>query len=68
VIPGATILRIHLTKKEAGTTKPSDILVDQLRAIDNLRLVEKLGTLDKTSIKVLRENLAIILDSVKSAK
>ncbi|MES2374844.1 MAG: type II toxin-antitoxin system PemK/MazF family toxin [Bacteroidota bacterium] len=62
VIPEASILRIHLTKKEAGTTKPSDILVDQLRAIDNQRFVQKLGTLDKTSIKILRENLTIILD------
>lgn len=62
VIPEASILRIHLTKKEAGTTKPSDILVDQLRAIDNQRFVQKLGTLDKTSIKALKENLTIILD------
>jgi mRNA interferase MazF len=61
VIPGATILRIHLTKREAGTTKPSDILADQVRAIDNLRFVQKLGTLDKTSIKILKENLAILL-------
>ncbi len=62
VIPDASILRIHLTKKEAGTTKPSDILVDQVRAIDNQRFVKKLGALDKTSIEVLIENLKIILD------
>lgn len=62
VIPDASILRVHLSKKEAGTTKPSDILVDQVRAIDNKRFVEKLGTLDKTSMKTLRENLAILLD------
>src|SRR5882757_3976908 len=53
VIPDASILRVHLSKKEAGTTKPSDILVDQVRAIDNKRFVEKLGTLDKTSVKTL---------------
>ena len=62
VIPDASILRVHLSKKEAGTTKPSDILVDQVRAIDNKRFVEKLGTLDKASVKTLRENLAVLLD------
>ncbi len=62
VIPDASILRVHLTKKEAGTNKPSDILVDQVRAIDNKRFVEKLGTLDKTSSKMLRENLVILFD------
>jgi len=62
VIPDASILRVHLSKKEAGTTKPSDILVDQVRAIDNKRFVEKLGKLDNSSIKMLRENISILLD------
>jgi mRNA interferase MazF len=62
IIPDASILRVHLTKKEAGTTKPSDILVDHVRAIDNKRFVQKLGTLDKTSTKALRENLAVVFD------
>lgn len=62
IIPGASILRVHLSEKEAGTTKPSDILVDQLRAIDNKRFVEKTGTLEKSSVKALREGLGIVLD------
>ena len=62
VIPDASILRVHLTKKEAGTTKPSDILVDQVRAIDNQRFIQKLGMLDKASVKALRENLIILFD------
>jgi len=62
VIPDASILRVHLTKKEAGTTKPSDILVDQVKAIDNQRFIQKLGVLDKASVKVLRENLWILFD------
>ena len=32
-----SILRIHLAKGEAGNPDPSDILVDQIRAIDNTR-------------------------------
>jgi len=62
IIPDVSILRVHLSEKEAGTTKPSDILVDQLRAIDNKRFIEKTGTLEKTSVKVLREGLGIVLD------
>jgi len=62
IIPDASILRVHLSEKEAGTTKPSDIIVDQVRAIDNKRFVEKMGVLDKTSVKALRESLGILLD------
>ncbi|MES2332195.1 MAG: type II toxin-antitoxin system PemK/MazF family toxin [Bacteroidota bacterium] len=62
VIPDASILRVHLSKKEAGTTMLSDILVDQVRAIDNKRFIERMGTLNKASVKTLRENLAILLD------
>ncbi len=62
VIPDASVLRVHLSKKEAGTTKPSDVLVDQVRAVDNQRFKEKIGVIDKSSAKVLRENLLILLD------
>ena len=62
VIPDASILRVHLTKKEAGTTKPSDIMVDQVRAIDNQRCKERIGSLDKTSVKILRESLITVFE------
>lgn len=62
VIATASILRVHLTQKEAGTAQASDILVDQVRAIDNKRFVEKLGSLNQSSSKMLRENLAIVFD------
>ncbi len=58
--PGADLLRVHLSPREAGTVKPSDILIDQVRSIDNKRLLEKLGKLDKASVKLLRENLGIV--------
>jgi mRNA interferase MazF len=61
-IPDASILRVHLSEKEAGTRKPSDIIVDQVRAIDNKRFIEKIGALDKATVKALRESLGILLD------
>ena len=59
--PDADLLRIHLSPKEAGTLKPTDILVDQVRSIDNKRFIEKLGSLNKASAKLLKESLAILL-------
>ena len=58
----ADILRIHLKRNEGGLKKDSDILVDQLRAIDNRRLIKKLGIIsDRSRIKLLK-NISIILD------
>ncbi len=54
------ILRVHLKKGELD--KHSDILVDQIRAIDNRRLLKKLGQLTKERIEKLNHNLRIILD------
>jgi mRNA interferase MazF len=54
------ILRVHLRK--AQLDKPSDILVDQIRAIDNKRLKKRLGTLTKDQIQTLKTNIKIVLD------
>ena len=56
----AEILRVHLTKSQMQ--RQSDILVDQLRAIDNKRFIKKLGKLTSTQITKLRENIRIVLD------
>ena len=56
------ILRVHLKDKEAGLKKHSDILVDQLRAIDNRRLIERQGVLSGQSKLKLMINISIILD------
>ena len=39
-----------------------DILIKQLRAIDNKRLIKKIGELPDSSVETTRENLKIILD------
>jgi mRNA interferase MazF len=54
------ILRIHLDKKQLEQL--SDILVDQVRAIDNRRLVKKLGELTVEQKKLLKTSLRIVLD------
>jgi mRNA interferase MazF len=61
VIRGAEILRVHLSKKGMGLKKDSDILVDQIRAIDNRRFVKHLGELSPLDKAKLIENLKIIL-------
>jgi mRNA interferase MazF len=58
----SNVLRIHLEKGNTELIKESDILVDQIRAIDNKRLVEKLGSIPQNAKAQLKENLALILD------
>ena len=60
--PEIEILRVHLNKGQLD--KPSDVLVDQIRAIDNRRLIKRLGSLTKDQISKLKENIKIVLDLV----
>ncbi|MEN9296066.1 type II toxin-antitoxin system PemK/MazF family toxin [Aquirufa novilacunae] len=60
VLPDVDILRVHLNWNQLD--KLSDILVDQIRAIDNKRLLQKLGELTKDQRLKLKENLRIVLD------
>ena len=54
------LLRVHL--EEGQIDKPSDILVDQMRAIDNNRLLIKIGQLTRDQQIRLKENLKLVLD------
>ncbi|KHJ39602.1 mRNA interferase endoA [Pedobacter glucosidilyticus] len=54
------ILRVHLDENQLD--KLSDILVDQIRAIDNKRLTSKLGELTQNQKEKLKANLRIVLD------
>lgn len=58
--PAVKLLRVHLQKGQLD--KPSAILVDQLRAIDNRRLKQRLGALTPRQIKQLKQNLLVVLD------
>jgi mRNA interferase MazF len=57
----ADILRIHLDAKINGLTQPSDILVDQIRSIDNRRFIKNIGCLTHTQQRQLLENLKILI-------
>lgn len=60
--PESEILRIHLKKGMANLDEDCDIMVDQLRAIDNRRLIKKIGSIPENKTNDLRENLLSILD------
>jgi mRNA interferase MazF len=59
--PESNILRVHLRIGEGGLTEKSDIMVDQLRAIDNRRFIKRLEMIGRLSQKKLAENIQIIL-------
>ena len=56
-----TILRVHLDQNINGLKSPSDILIDQLRAIDKKRLQRKLGMLTEEQIKKVLTNTRILV-------
>lgn len=60
VQPDSEILRVHLKKTQLE--KLSDILVDQPRAIDNKRFIQRLGKLTPEQSQALKNNLKIVLD------
>jgi mRNA interferase MazF len=63
-IAAATLLRVHIPFQDASTTgltEPSDIIVDQIRSIDNQRLINKLGELPPAQIEQLQKSLQTIL-------
>lgn len=58
----ADILRIHLKKGMANLQENCDIMIDQIRAIDNKRLIKKVGVIPFDLIEKVKENLSIIID------
>jgi mRNA interferase MazF len=59
---GSEILRVHLKKGTANLKSDSDIMIDQIRAIDNRRLTKKVGELPRDLQFKVKENIKIILD------
>lgn len=56
------ILRVHLKKGTANLQENCDVMIDQIRAIDNTRLVKKVGNLPNELINKIKENIAILMD------
>ena len=62
-----TPLRVAVPKGVSGLSAASDILVDQIKAIDNQRFRRKLGALSEAYLNELRHKLLLILDFVEEA-
>jgi mRNA interferase MazF len=45
--PESDILRVHIQKGSTKLKVESDVMIDQMRAIDNRRLLNKIGDLSK---------------------
>lgn len=58
----AEILRVHLKKGMANLNENCDIIIDQLRAIDNQRLIRKIGNLPLSLEDKVKQNIKIVLD------
>lgn len=56
------ILRVHLKKGTAKVKESCDVMIDQLRAIDNKRLIKKIGELPLDLAERVKENMKIVLD------
>ena len=56
------ILRVHLKKGMSNLHQDCDIMIDQIRAIDNKRLVKKVGDLPDTMTDSVKDNIRIIID------
>ena len=56
------ILRVHLKKGIANLNQDCDIMIDQVRAIDNKRLIKKTGILSKELSELVKDNLKIMID------
>jgi mRNA interferase MazF len=60
-------LRVAIPKGVSGLTRASDILVDQIKAIDNRRLRRLLGPLPDPYLRDLRQKVLMVLDYVEEA-
>ena len=56
------ILRVHIKKGMTNLHVDCDIMIDQIRAIDNKRLLKKVGKLPPDLIEKIKENIAIMMD------
>ena len=54
--------RVPIVPPDGGLTSPSDILIDQLRAISTTRLGKRIGSLKPATLWVISQRLRLLLD------
>lgn len=62
VRPEVEMLRVHLKRGESGLKQDSDVMIDQIRAIDNRRLKREMGKLSSARLAEVEEKIKIVLD------
>lgn len=60
--PKASLLRVNLKKGMAGLEEPSSVMIDQLRAIDNKRMLHKVGKLPTPVVEKIKQNIRLVMD------
>jgi mRNA interferase MazF len=58
------ILRVHIKIGTGNLNENCDIMIDQVRSIDNKRLIKKIGELPDNLVDKVKENLSIVLDLI----
>jgi len=58
----ADLLRVHLKKGTGSLLEHCDVMIDQIRAIDNKRLIKKIGNLPADLSEKVKENIKVVLD------
>jgi len=58
----SVILRVHIKKGLANVHQSCDIMIDQMRAIDNKRLTNKIGLLPEDLSELVKQNIKIVMD------
>lgn len=56
------LLRVGVRSVTSGLEKPSEVMVDQLRALDNRRFIQKIGRLSESEQTNLARALRTVLD------
>jgi len=62
VVPSAIHLRVHLKDGIASLHNDSDIMIDQIRAIDTKRLMKRIGKLPVEFIQKVKDNILTVLN------
>ena len=58
----SSILRVRINAGSCGLNQNSDIMIDQIRTIDNSRFVKKIGVVTNEMKLKIKMNIKIVLD------
>ncbi|WHF51052.1 type II toxin-antitoxin system PemK/MazF family toxin [Chryseobacterium gotjawalense] len=61
-IKNAELIRVFLDAKTTGVFEDCEIMIDQIRALDNTRFIKKIGMVSPQIIEEVKTGLKIVLD------